>query len=266
MIARAFGALITVLHKLGYLPSVPHFVAIVFGVCQALIIVAVARYPHLLPPGYYKAIVRWSMYYDEEKLDVYMRRPSADFIPCSALLHEASCHAHAWRDLVAGMSHYSKLYAGIYGLSLLVFNPTSLLASPVMSVTQLLKKTLVSSAFFALDGTIVKYGICLMRNMWRRGPPIPHFIPALAGIVGGLTILFERPSRRLELVYYVMPQVLEAVWRFCTKKAHGIVKIPWGSVWLQCLSLATIMYVYEREKDSVSPLVHKTLQFLLGSQ
>lgn len=267
MIARALGALIVILHKLGYLPSVPHFTPIVFGACESLVLVALTRYPYLLPRGYYNALVHWSMCYDEEKLEVYMRRPCNDFIPCNALLHQGSCRAYAWKDFVAGLWFFSKIYGALYGLSLLLFNPVSLLATPARSVKQFLKKTLTSAVVFAVNGTVAKYGICVLRNAWGRGPPIPHFIPAVAGAAAGLSVLLERPSRQLELVYYVLPQVLYAVWRLiCIKKTAGIHKLPWGSVWLQCISLAIIMCAYEREKDSISPLVHKTLQFLLGSK
>lgn len=265
IVARALGCLVITLHKRGYLPSVPHFVALVFSVCEGLIIVATMRYPYLLPRNYYNAIVRWSMCYDEEKLEVYMRRYQADFIPCNALLHQGSCHAHAWKDFVAGMWLYSKIYGALYSISLFVLSPMSLLGSPVRAVTHFLKKTLVSATFLTVNGTVVKYGICLLRNAWGGGPPIPHFIPALVGIVGSWSILLERPSRQLELVYYVIPQVLYLTWRLiCIKKILGLDKIPWGFVWFQCFSLAILMYAYESERDLISPLLCKTLDFLLG--
>ena len=68
--ARAVGALILTLHRRGYLPTVPHFMTLTFGVCQALIILAMTKFPGLLPQGYYRSILSWSMYYSEEKLQV----------------------------------------------------------------------------------------------------------------------------------------------------------------------------------------------------
>ena len=148
-----------------------------------------------------------------------MRRYQADFIPCNALLHQGSCHSHAWKDFVAGMWLYSKIYGALYSISLFVLSPMSLLDSPVRAVTHFLKKTLVSATFLTVNGTVVKYGICLLRNAWGGGPPILHFIPALVGIVGSWSILLERPSRQRELVYYVIPQVLYLTWRLiCIKK------------------------------------------------
>ena len=70
VLARALGALFMTLHHRGQLPTVPYFVTIVFAACQSLIIMCVTHFPELLPQGYYKSILNWSMYYSEEKLQV----------------------------------------------------------------------------------------------------------------------------------------------------------------------------------------------------
>ena len=76
--ARALGALITTLHRRGYLPTVPHFVTVALGLCQCLILVAVTRFPELLPQGYYRSVIRWALYYTEEKLQVTCLHGSAN--------------------------------------------------------------------------------------------------------------------------------------------------------------------------------------------
>jgi len=48
-----------------------------------------------------------------------------------------------------------------------------------------------------------------------------------------------------------------------TKKALGLHRIPLGSVLLFSLSLAAIMHAFEWEKQSISPLMNRSLQFLL---
>jgi len=68
--ARALGALVSTLHCQGYLPTIPHFVLLLLGLCQSFIILAMTRYPELLPQRYYCSIIRWSLYYSEEKLEV----------------------------------------------------------------------------------------------------------------------------------------------------------------------------------------------------
>lgn len=72
-----------------------------------------------------------------------------------------------------------------------------------------MKNSIVSALFFAVDATVVKYGLCLLRNAWGKPPPVPHFLPFLAGLLGSFGLLIERQSRRVELLYYVLPQVLK---------------------------------------------------------
>lgn len=70
VLARALGALVVTLHRRGHLPSVPYFATLVFATCQSLIIMCMAHFPELLPRGYYRSILNWSMYYTNEKLEV----------------------------------------------------------------------------------------------------------------------------------------------------------------------------------------------------
>lgn len=73
MLARALGMLVIILNRRGLLPTIPRFVTILYGICQGLILVAVTRFPSMLPPNYYRALLRWSQYYTEEKLQVGMK-------------------------------------------------------------------------------------------------------------------------------------------------------------------------------------------------
>ena len=59
-------------------------------------------------------------------------------------------------------------------------------------------------------------------------------------------------------------QIFYGVWRLLyTKKALGLHRIPLGSVLLFSLSLAAIMHAFEWEKQTISPLMNRSLQFLL---
>ena len=70
VLARALGALVVTLHQRGHLPNVPYFATVIFAVCESLIIVCMTHFPELLPRGYYRSILNWSMYYTNEKLEV----------------------------------------------------------------------------------------------------------------------------------------------------------------------------------------------------
>ena len=95
---------------------------------------------------------------------------------------------------------------------LVLFRTKNLINKTKQSVVTLLKNSIVSALFFAVDATVVKYGLCLLRNAWGKPPPVPHFLPFLAGLLGSLGLLIERQSRRVELLYYVLPQVYIKAW------------------------------------------------------
>ena len=118
-----------------------------------------------------------------------------------------SCHQCARLDFYKGFLLYLKIYLTIYSLPLVLFRTGDLFGKTKKSLTKLLQNSFQSALFFAVDATVTKYGICLLRNAWGNPPPTPHLVSLLAGLAGSLGILIERESRRVELLYYVLPQV-----------------------------------------------------------
>ena len=139
---------------------------------------------------------------------MYFRRPSSQFIPCSDLMHPGlTCHQCARIDFYKGFLLYLKIYLTIYSLPLVLFRTKNLINKTKQSIITWLKNSAVSALFFAVDATVVKYALCLLRNAWGKPPPAPYFVSFLAGLLGSLGLLIERQSRRVELLYYVLPQV-----------------------------------------------------------
>lgn len=141
-------------------------------------------------------------------LQIYFRRPHPHFIPCNALMHKGSCHLCALKDFYNGLLLYAKIYLTIYSMSLALFRTRNLVKKPKESLHYVLKNTCTSALFFAIDAMLVKYSLCLLRNAWGAPPPVPPFVPLVSGFVGVVGLLIERQSRRLELLYYVLPQVI----------------------------------------------------------
>lgn len=264
LLARALGTMVHLLHGDGRLPAVPGFTTGVFNLCCAVVVLCVTHHPHLLPPSYYKAALRWSHYYDDQKLHRLFRSPGAHFVQCSPLLHAGSCHRTAITDLYRSALFFSKIYFLIYSLPLLLWKLQSLVHDPVTVIRYFLRNIAVSTAFFTVAATTVKYLVCLLRNWDHAPPPGPQYIPFVAGLVGSLAVLIERPNRQVELMYYAIPQVLYIAWRLlCIKKPLKLHKVPAGSVWLFCVSLMVVMYAHERNRDSLAPSINTTLDFLL---
>lgn len=266
IVARALGALILTLHRRGLLPTVPHFVVLTFGLCQSFIIYSTVHCPVLLPTGYYRSILSWSRYFTDDKLKLFFRNPSTQFLPCNAGLHSGPCHLFAIRDFFQSLVLYVKIYVSIYSLPLVLFRTKTLLTKTTESVLNLLLNTVVSALFLAVDGSVVKYCLCLFRNLWGGPHPLPYALSLVAGFLGVVGLLIERQSRRLELLYYVLPQVFYSFWRvLCIKKPLNLHKIPYGSVWVFAFSLAAIFHAFERENLSLSPLINRALHLLLDT-
>ena len=140
-------------------------------------------------------------------VQVYFRHPHPNFIPCNALMHEGSCLECAVKDFFGTFYLFLKVYLTVYSMPLLLFRTKRLFTAPKESLRTLIENTCVSSLFFAVDATLIKYGLCLLRNAWGRPPPTPALIPVLAGAMGVVGMLIERQSRRLEMLYYGLPQV-----------------------------------------------------------
>ena len=137
----------------------------------------------------------------------FFRDPSPNFLPCNAGLHPGSCHWFALTDFSQSLLLYVKIYLSIYSLPLLLFRSKSLFMHTAASLKNLLVNSFVSALFLAVDGSVVKYSLCLLRNLWGGAHPLPYLFTLVAGFLGVSGLLIERQSRRLELLYYVLPQV-----------------------------------------------------------
>ena len=63
--ARALGTLVTTLHRRGYLPSIPHFVTLMYAVCHSFIGSGL-QFPEYLPGNYYRTLLKWMRVSDEQ--------------------------------------------------------------------------------------------------------------------------------------------------------------------------------------------------------
>lgn len=112
---------------------------------------------------------------------------------------------------------------------------------------------------------LAKYSICILRNAQHRPPPLSSWIPAVAGMIAGLGVLFERVNRRRELCLFLIPHTLYAVYLWA--KDMGIIRhIPNSSILLYALAMVPIMHAYEREPESLNLLLHSALKFFVGKR
>ncbi|XP_077863836.1 uncharacterized protein LOC144348227 [Saccoglossus kowalevskii] len=143
--------------------------------------------------------------------------------------------------------------------------PKSYYQTPVSTLLGLFLKYVKSATFLTVMCTTIKTIICLLRLHVHHSPaPLPYYIPFAGGFFGALAGLqFESPRRRGELAMYVASIALDAV--FIWGRDAGIFKpLPYGSLLIFVVSMAVITHAYERDKDTLSPLLKGGMTFLCG--
>ncbi|KAH3735320.1 uncharacterized protein LOC127850296 [Dreissena polymorpha] len=265
-IARAIGAVVSTLVRRGLLPAMPYSETMLFCSCTSFLVYCTALKPQYLLTGYYKSVLKWSRDYTDRKLTTLFRQPGPDFLTCSDVgLHEGSCMRHAVTDFTRSLPAFAKLYLPIHLAPIIFFKYKLFLKRPMRLLKAFLKNIVFSTAFLATMVMLAKYGICLLRNFRHAPPPLPGWIPALAGIVAGLGVLFERTNRRRELSLFLIPHTLYAVYLWA--KERGVIS-HWrnSSILIFALAMVPIMHAYEREPESLNLLLHSALKYFVGKR
>ena len=99
------------------------------------------------------------------------------------------------------------MYLVLYSMPLVLFRSGTLLRSPGPALSSLLRRTTVSTLSFGLDIVLIKYLLCLLRHARPTPPPVAAAVPLLAGLLAALPVVMEQKSRKLEMIYYGLPQV-----------------------------------------------------------
>ncbi|XP_006823314.1 uncharacterized protein LOC102805559 [Saccoglossus kowalevskii] len=266
LFTRALGAAYNALACRGKMPSVPQGTSLVFSASIGVIIVAFVREPQLLSKEYYEGVKTWTRDYTEDILVNYYRKPYGRFVSCDEFLHPGkSCLGHAFHELFASWFTFSKIYLPIHLIPLLLSRQKVIISSPVPSLLSLFMKYVKSATFLTVMCTTIKVVVCLLRQNVHHSPaPVPRYLMFIAGFIGALIgVQFESRSRRGELAMYVASTALDAV--FIWGRDAGLFKsLPCGSLLIFIISMAAITHAYERDRDSLSPMVKGGMTFLCG--
>ncbi|KAJ2607273.1 hypothetical protein H4S08_004885 [Coemansia sp. RSA 1365] len=124
----------------------------------------------------------------------------------------------------------------------------------------MIKSSVRSSIFFALMVSFTTNGSCILRALLGRDSIAGYFV---AGILGGLAVLVEAPSRRIELAMYVFLRAMESGWNISLKQ--GLCKsMRHGEVALFSFSMAVLMAIYQNKPTTFSMTYRSTLTRIFG--
>ncbi|KAL8568832.1 hypothetical protein ACOMHN_035595 [Nucella lapillus] len=266
--ARALGAGVVTLVSRGLVRPIPHAETLAFCTCCAALTTCVAIFPKLLPAGYYHSVLKWSRDYSHPVLEKLFRVPGERFLTCQeAGLHGDTCTKHALLDLFRSLPSFAKLYLPIHLAPVLVFKRDVLKKRPGYVLTSLARNFTYSTLFLSAMVCLAKYVICLLRHASGKPPPLPTYVPAVAGFICGFSVLLERVSRRKELVLFVIPQMLHAahvLWK--GSRTGSRLRVPQGYAVVFAVAMGVVMHAYEKEPASLTMLMTGLLKVFVGKR
>ncbi|OMH79543.1 RNA-binding protein rsd1 [Zancudomyces culisetae] len=129
--------------------------------------------------------------------DAHDKSLSHDWVQC-AILHPYTPHCSV------GFVHFLKevfpksllIYLPLNFASAVIFKRKALIVDPVRSSTHILKASLRSSTFFALMVACAGTAPCYLKRILGFEHPSIYYVN---GLFAGLSVLVEKPSRRMEL-------------------------------------------------------------------
>lgn len=153
-----------------------------------------------------------------------------------------------------------KVYAPLNLAVMLLFKRGKLFRDPRAALVSLVKASIRSSIFFALLVLGIINGSCAMRALLGRETMFGYVV---SGLAGGLAVLVEAPSRRVELAMYCFLRALENGWDVGVK--HRLWKnIRHGEVVLFSAAMSVIMTIYQNDPTTIGLTYHSILTRVFG--
>jgi len=181
---------------------------------------------------------------------------------CS-LLHPqtSSCTLATLQFFIKGLRRALPVYLPVYLLPLIIFNRKRLFNDPVGTLRHTAVGIARSSAFLSSYCAVAWATTCFFRQALGHSGSLNV---NAAGLVAGLTVLLEHPSRRIELALYVLSHALHAA-HYNLRHRGLLPAIPFGEIALFMASMAIIMQAYINHPSLMRRSYVGLLSFFFGS-
>ncbi|KAJ1809526.1 hypothetical protein LPJ75_004373 [Coemansia sp. RSA 2598] len=184
-----------------------------------------------------------------------------EYVACG-VFHPAttSCTRGVVSTILQSLPVAMKVYAPLNATMLLLFKRRQLLANPRRALLKLAVSSLRSSMFFALMVAYIINGSCFVRALLGRDTLFGYFV---TGLAGGLAVLVEQPSRRIELAMYCFLRALENAWDVGVRRGlwHNV---RHAEVALFSAAMGVLMTIYQNDPSTISLTYHSILTRIFG--
>lgn len=182
------------------------------------------------------------------------------FIHCRDI-HKDECLLNALKKFVSVFRAATKFYTPLHIVPVLLFKRRKLFQDPKSQSWFLLKNIVNSCLFIAVYVATFQYMLCFTKN--TRGK-VDRWNVILATLVCGFALVFEHKSRRNELVMYMLPRMMESIYRLLMER--GLVKAyKFGEVFIFALCMALIMFCYQTKPEQIKPAYLDMLKRFFGT-
>ncbi|KAJ2079610.1 hypothetical protein H4R24_003651 [Coemansia sp. RSA 988] len=184
-----------------------------------------------------------------------------DFVACGIYHpHTTSCLLGLVSTVLRSFPNSMKMYVPFNAMVYGIFKNKELRKDPLGTIVKLIKSSARSSLFFALMVASTTNGSCILRALLGRDTFAGYLV---AGVLGGLAVLVEAPSRRIELAMYVFLRALGSGWNISLKQ--GLCRsMRHGEVALFSFSMAILMAIYQNKTTTFSLAYRSTLTRIFG--
>lgn len=266
-----------------------HGDALLFGVSSAQIMYAYVMRPDTLPEAYWKFIVKtgpidgtvlgavrahgYGLPLAAAELNAHCARRGfgGGDIVASALprvLPVRALHPHTASSLRATAQSFVHafqqgwpLYTALTFAPALVLRFGRFVAAPISSLLRCTLDTLRSTVFLScfVSGYM---GLATAGMRMSPGRAPSRALWWVAGLLTSVSVLIEQKSRRAELGLYVLPRAADSLFRILRDKRY-VKSLAHGEAILFALSVGTITYFHQNERDAVSPMMRRLLDRIL---
>ena len=152
---------------------------------------------------------------DQHKIPPFLD-PTPKLLPCSIYhpLH-SSCASFAFEKFYVAFVKTIPLYLPIHLFPLLFYNLKKLHKTPSVSAINFTINMSRSCLFLSSFQTIFIFWCCVMRNFRQQEGYLNN---GLAAYLASTAILFEKESRRTELMLFVLPKLMQVGWSLLARK------------------------------------------------
>ncbi len=183
-------------------------------VCEVFIMTSWMKFPQYLDKSYSKLVFKWSGDITKEKMHNSLNHPDPSLpVGCHhcGFHEEKSCLQYLFWDFLKRWQQHSTMYVPLYLVPRLLMRGRTLVEDPLSFVGPYVHDVLVSGLFLSTYVVAAKSVICLHRAFFAATNQMTLAATVCASAATGPSVLWERPSRRIELLLYVTQRV--RLWR-----------------------------------------------------